>query len=154
MPCGGLTPFLPTEYMCRRATQSIVSMPCGGLTPFLQIYELRDDPKLIWCQCPVAGLLHFYEETLCHCECGGGGVSMPCGGLTPFLLFIPRIQNFGVGCVNALWRANSISTTLAIPNADVVTNVSMPCGGLTPFLQLFELTELQGVTLCQCPVAG
>ena len=60
---------------------------------------------------------------------------MPCGGLTPFLRKTMSKRELRRICVNALWRAYSISTSneLAVTREgdDVV---SMPCGGLTPFL--------------------
>ena len=86
MPCGGLTPFL-RDYACLvNISNSFVSMPCGGLTPFLHVY---------W---------NGYEKGL-------SDVSMPCGGLTPFLRIPTHLLNIMLHLrVNALWRANSIST--------------------------------------------
>ena len=85
---------------------------------------------------------------------------MPCGGLTPFLQNrsnnICIFNNISVNalwransistkkrqksatkkeyCVNALWRANSISTSTRGMVVTAGSIVSMPCGGLTPFL--------------------
>ena len=72
---------------------------------------------------------------------------MPCGGLTPFLL--GGLAGAGIlafVCVNALWRANSISPGDLDRLKDERDRVSMPCGGLTPFLpHPMKLHTLTGV---------
>ncbi len=47
-----------------------------------------------------------------------------------------------VVCVNALWRANFISTNSKNGKDASLRWVSMPCGGLTPFLlKYMEMRE-------------
>ena len=60
MPCGGLTPFLLKYHLDYVSGKTDVSMPCGGLTPFLLVVTDMLDQVTVLCQCPVAGLLHFY----------------------------------------------------------------------------------------------
>ena len=135
MPCGGLTPFLRPVQEPGTGQEPEVSMPCGGLTPFLRENTASTSKEGEKCQCPVAGLLHFY-------------------------LHGQRLMSLLQGGVNALWRAYSISTDFSdlvlgaigtvcqCPVAGLLHFywgrlwttqkshfcVSMPCGGLTPFL--------------------
>ena len=99
------------------------------------------------CQCPVAGLLHFYGSKP-ESRRRVLDVSMPCGGLTPFLqVRQPHVLKSG-RCVNALWRAYSISTIqlpILLRQREVV---SMPCGGLTPFLPKGPEKEETCIYLC------
>ena len=63
------------------------------------------------CQCPLSGFLHFYED--------------------PDV----RVTVAAQGCVNALYRAFSISTMEKLMINNVTIIVSMPFIGLSPFLQ-------------------
>ena len=106
-------------------------MPCGGLTPFLPSWTASNVPFAGGCQCPVAGLLHFYRFFRFGARGYRYRVSMPCGGLTPFLLGEAMDDpEIALLCVNALWRAYSISTTKNWKD------------------------QFMSFVGCQCPVAG
>ena len=61
------------------------------------------------CQCPLLGLFHFYMFIVIALS-PDMIVSMPSIGLIPFLLGHDDCKTAPVKCVNALYRAYSIST--------------------------------------------
>ena len=79
---------------------------------------------------------------------------MPCGGLAPFLLDWPLEDGGYLECVNALWRASSISTA---------TSPTIPRTPMTSVNALWRASSIStddvwkkayDERLCQCPVAG
>ena len=87
-------------------------MPCIGLTSFLRELAKDHAHDIKACQCPVSGKRHFYNSAR---DMGSGNsdtVSMPCIGQTSFLRSKARKYWHVPLCVNALYRANVISTPL------------------------------------------
>ena len=80
-------------------------------------------------QCPISGQLHFYQSVHRHYQ--------------------QQLQ-----CFNALYRANSISTSKGEKNHGKNNHVSMPYIGPTPFLQTEEETEEETEEVFQCPISG
>ena len=80
---------------------------------------------------------------------------MPCLGRIPFLLTkrhgITGISSPGV---NALSRANPISTCCVVSVNDLNSFVSMPCLGRIPFLRSTGTRKRGCSAGCQCPVSG
>ena len=56
-------------------------------------------------------------------------------------------------CVNALHRAYSISTSFELISGKKSKGVSMPFIGLTPFLHYFAM-QIRNELVCQCPLSG
>ena len=106
-------------------------------------------------------------------------MSMPCLGRIPFLLYIFKQLERVILSVNALSRANPISTRSKVSRMSTWSSVSMPCLGRIPFLPFETVTNLDtsvGVNalsranpistenlfiaramskeVCQCPVSG
>ena len=61
MPFNGLSLFLPDSGLVMDVTNS-VSMPFNGLSLFLLIDNLTPETIKDVYQCPLTGLLHFYEK--------------------------------------------------------------------------------------------
>ena len=85
MPFIGLSPFLHVYLVQNVITKENVSMPFIGLSPFLHMSNTILKNMLCQCQCPLSGFLHFYIWIIWHVR-----IKLP--------------------CVNALYRAFSIST--------------------------------------------
>ena len=62
MPFIGLSPFLLSMILTLWRCYASVSMPFIGLPPFLQTFDLNEDTKVLLCQCPLSGFLHFYRN--------------------------------------------------------------------------------------------
>ena len=103
-------------------------MPFIGLSPFLQCCTGATTIIKLMCQCPLSGFLHFY--------------------MTNFKTIL------GAKCVNALYRAFSISTQIYWKQIYCSMLVSMPFIGLSPFL-LGRYKQYVDVRYgCQCPLSG
>ena len=81
-----LSPFLRGRTGNSSQLTSMVSMPFIGLLPFLQkLCTTQNVEEFLLCQCPLSGFFHFYGFDGC-------------------------IKFKTIHCVNALYRASSIST--------------------------------------------
>ena len=125
-------------YQMHRSAESWAEKcqcPVSGESHFYQRKEGRSN-CLKMCQCPVSGESHFYRQVMrknktamekCQCPVSGEShfygedskppslkvikVSMPCLGRIPFLLTLTSMKTRAKRkCVNALSRANPIST--------------------------------------------
>ena len=85
-------------------------MPQIGKISFVQCFVAMLLISGTVCQCPKSGEPHFYEmpeatvskpEMMCQC---------PKSGEPHFYFLLPFIKAICIGCVNALGRANLIST--------------------------------------------
>ena len=116
------------DYSHHRS-QGSVSMPCIGQTSFLHSRcILSSEISEIVCQCPVSGKRPFYIKMTKKYKVLWG-VSMPCIGQTSFLPITIYSDLRWYSCVNALYRANVIST-------------------IEKLAKTYTLIE------CQCPVSG
>ena len=129
-----------------------------GFYHFYGIYPDIETARLALCQCPLAGLYHFYSLHR-HEKSQLPGVSMPSGGLIPFLQGTQGGASPDKTGVNALRRAYTISTSAFGRNSNGFIiwcqcplaglyhfywvrkrgrkgnkTVSMPSSGLIPFL--------------------
>ena len=110
MPSDGLIPFLlPTALQATRARRSCVNALWRAYTISTRTLRQRRKESLV-CQCPLAGLYHFYLQTVEGSPPDNGFVSMPSGELISFLHYVNQKPESFSACVNALERANIIST--------------------------------------------
>ncbi len=72
---------------------------------------------------------------------------MPLNGLTSFLQGLVWLLNGKMKCVNALKRANFISTEVALGTVKDRLYVSMPLNGLTSFLRCVKWAK-KGTDKC------
>ena len=94
------------------------------LLPFLHI---ETDKSLLYserCQCPLSGFLHFYTHSNRCRTHSRMAVSMPFIGLSPFLPGHLLLHSTNLICVNALYRAFSISTRSKYDKARCVARVN------------------------------
>ena len=107
------------------------------------------------CQCPVSGESHFYESTTPAEDNTGKQVSMPCLGRIPFLLLAYGVtRRSNKQCVNALSRANPISTDCMGIFYACFCKCQCPVSGESHFYPgEYCIKEVQ-YGLCQCPVSG
>ena len=106
------------------------------------------------CQCPLSGFLHFYVNATPHPLTFLDGCQCPLSG---FLHFYIKLDWCGAKknvCVNALYRAFSISTTICNGVISIDYAVSMPFIGLSPFLPIEDMPENIWQNMCQCPLSG
>ena len=87
--------------------------PITGLLHFYNKEELVQELEKRGCQCPITGLLHFYSDVKQQLK-PGKRCQCPITGLLHFYEKQKSIIMKLAGCVNALSRAYSISTSLAI----------------------------------------
>ena len=115
-----------------KSVRGLVSMPFIGLLPFLHLAKAAASLMMDACQCPLSGFLHFYvvrtsvagqRYGLCQCPLSG------------FLHLNDIMDREAVYCVNALYRAFSISTGKFSQRNFKNKKVSMPFIGLSPFLR-------------------
>ena len=129
MPFIGLSPFLLKEEWDYGNNQWCVNALYRAFSISTNGDESMTFKVSTECQCPLSGFLHFYimeklvwERLL--------DVSMPFIGLSPFLHSLAMDIMTSVCCVNALYRAFSISTY---------------CPRCGSFNDHYE---------CQCPLSG
>ena len=85
-----------------------------GLSPFLHLAKAAASLMMDACQCPLSGFLHFYMAGVTAELKKRHTVSMPFIGLSPFLLPVTKQEKqLLLQCVNALYRAFSISTLIS-----------------------------------------
>ena len=105
-------------------------MPFIGLSPFLHLAKAAASLMMDACQCPLSGFLHFYMAGVTVELKKRHTVSMPFIGLSPFLPPVTKQEKqLLLQCVNALYRAFSISTGII-------------------------MKRLINKLLCQCPLSG
>ena len=147
MPCLGRIPFLLWSESSPSEKQEMCQCPVSGESHFYAFFG-SDVIAEELCQCPVSGESHFYLPS-CLTQIVVLRVSMPCLGRIPFLLglsftswrpyccvsmpclgripFLPaqstELQSSRT-CVNALSRANPISTTYFFVTHKSVTGVN------------------------------
>ena len=108
--------------------------PVSGESHFYSEEQLREYQKRTLCQCPVSGESHFYPVVLSGqtpsdivCQC-------PVSGESHFYGRNGAFESKSIMCVNALSRANPISTQKMHISKGTAVKVSMPCLGRIPFL--------------------
>ena len=108
-PVSGVLHFYYIEVTPELYEQGMCQCPISGVLHFYRKGEMKMNRKLKKCQCPISGVLHFYDTK--------------------------HLWTWNTSCVNALYRAYSISTLSSRwRTATRLETVSMPCIGRTPFL--------------------
>ena len=106
--------------------------PYPGYLHFHSISDRTDTWDDFMSQCPYPGYLHFHEDNYWN-DYYWGRVSMPLSGLPPFPPKTEVAVLRRAGCLNALIRATSISTSCSEQDTFSHSRVSMPLSGLPPF---------------------
>ena len=152
MPCVGLTPFLQAAWTYRKDRAWPVSMPCVGLTPFLHEGTCVQKISQGGFQCPVSGLLHFYDVPYTK-ENWRDMFQCPVSGLLHFYILntrsmspIYRFQCPVSGLLHFYWSGNGVYNCRRW--------VSMPCVGLTPFLHICRIHRRYHQEYVSMPCVG
>ena len=109
-PQSGKSHFYRWKVHKKEEKCSFVSMPSIGQIPFLHALRITTWTIDIVCQCPQSGKSHFYAESGWDYTGTNRRVSMPSIGQIPFLRPETDLLFTYLWCVNALNRANPIST--------------------------------------------
>ena len=146
-------PHFYEKYEHTIASTRTVSMPCLGRTSFLHSGCYDHCPQQEQCQCPVSGGPHFYFIEAWHYMKAHNVVSMPCLGRTSFLPCSSATSAFSMVCVNALSRADLISTCLRAWGLELPKEIcvnALSRADLISTLPLRESSVYAGLRACFC----